>query len=627
MKRSSRIKRTLSATAVLALASMTLTACFEEPSPHEAIRDFLVGWKQEQYDLAAARTDADPKIVAKALSDAKLDLDANSFEFKINSVKRSGDQAKADFTAEVDLGENNPLWVYDGALPLRVVDGRWKVHWSPSVLHPKLGEGQRFAVPTKPVGRRAIVDRDGASLQTDMQLYVVGVTPGQLGADAEEVCNRLAGITGYAADRLLSKVRSSPPSDFVPLVTLGAKRHQELRAQLQDIKGIQINQEPHPVAPADPKGIVGSVSTLTARGEQQLGGPQRAGDSIGRSGLQRAYQDHLTGSTVTKVVTLDLKTGEEVAVLDELESQRDAVEVHTTIDSSIQRAAQTAVQGISAGTLVAVEASTGKILAVSTAGSFDQIKDSLDGQYPGGTAMSIVAAYALLKADRDPKMKLPCAPRRTVGGAWFENSGAQSVQPTASGTLQSNFANGCVTGLASLARLVDAEQLARSSEELGIGKPWKLPLASFSGKWPKTPGDAEKAQAIAGQNIEISPLGMALIAGSLASGTWNPPLLVTKPTSPDPSQATLPQAQPAAVPLDGKARDSLVSMMRLGVRAGTARPAGTVNNVHGIRADVPGKTLSWFVGWQGDVAIAVLADKADPSALAGRFFSAVGNSS
>ncbi|NUR92893.1 MAG: penicillin-binding protein, partial [Nonomuraea sp.] len=291
---SRRVRRTVSATVTLAVASLTLTACFEEPSPHDAVRDFLVGWQSEDYALAAGRTDGDPKAVAKALSDTKLDLDAASFRFKVEGITRDGDESTATFGAEIDLGENVPLWTYKSTLPLHLVDGQWKVRWSPSVLHPKLKDGQRFAVKTEAHARATINDRENSPLQTDDNLYVAGVTPDTLGGHPEQVVEQLASITKFAEDRLLSRIRSSPPSDFVPLVTFGRERYRKLEAQLDQIKGITVQTQRQPVRPDDPKDIVGRVTALTPESEQKLGGPQRAGDSNGINGLQKAYQDELT---------------------------------------------------------------------------------------------------------------------------------------------------------------------------------------------------------------------------------------------------------------------------------------------------------------------------------------------
>ncbi|MGV9304957.1 penicillin-binding transpeptidase domain-containing protein [Nonomuraea sp. NPDC004354] len=606
----------------MAVASTTLTGCFEEPSAHEAVRDFLVGWQSGDYALAAGRTDGDPKVVAKALEDTRVHLDAASFRFKIKNLTQNGEESTADFTAEVDLGENNSLWEYTSRLPLHLVDGVWKVRWSPSVIHPQLHEGQRFAVKPEPESRRSVLDRTGDPLQKNATLYVAGVTPATLGDNAEKVGEQLAKLTGFAQDRLLSRIRSAPPSDFVPLVHFGRVKYLQLQSKLEAIPGVTIDEQEMPVAPAPPEQVVGIVSALTAETEQKLGGPQRAGDSVGLTGLQKAYQDHLTGSTQTSVITLDLKTGEQVAELKKWPGRPNAP-VETTIDSSVQGAAETALAGTRSAALVAVKASTGEVLAVSASSNLNEEKDALAGKYPAGTAFSIIAAQALLKKGVKPSQRLACPAERTVGGARFEQAGLAAATTQ---NFQSSFARSCVTALASLARRVTEADLAKAASDFGIGKPWKLPLKSFSGKMAKLDSDADKAKAIAGQNVEVSPLAMALVAGAVAKGTWHPPLLVVKPATPDPAAEVLPATPPPSVAIDPKTLPALQAMMRAGVTSGTATAAATGGEpVAGITAPVTGKDekQAWFVGWQGDVAVAVLAENADPAAYAGRFFSAM----
>ncbi|MEV4107594.1 penicillin-binding transpeptidase domain-containing protein [Nonomuraea sp. NPDC049695] len=617
-----RARRILAATATLAVASTTLTGCFEEPSPHDAVRDFLVGWQSGDYDLAAGRADGDRAVVRKALSDTKLELDAASFRFKIKSLSMTGEEAKADFHAEVDLGENNPLWEYEGMLPLHLVDGSWKVRWSPSVLHPQLKEGQRFAVDIEPKARKPIVDRTDEPLQSATVFYSAGVYPSKIGNKAEEVAAKLSEYTGYAQDRLLSRIRSSPPDKFVPLVTFGRSRYQSMKAKLDTIEGIETQQQDQRVNPEPPRQIVGSVSALTPDLEQRLGGPEKAGDSVGRTGLQQAYQDYLTGSTQTKVIILDLKTGKQVALLKEWQGKQN-VPVKTTIDRHVQAAAEQAVADTGTSALVAVQRDTGQILAVGAKGDMSQERHALAGKFPAGTAFSIVAADALIKRKVSPKQRLACPEERTVGGAKFQQAG-QPTGVTTSASFQENFAKGCVTALASLARRVSAADLAASAKTFGVGQSWRLPLKSFSGSLPTLPSDAEKAKAIAGENVEVSPLGMALVAAAVASGTWHPPVLVTDPKSPDPTAEAVQLPQPAPVPLDPEVRTALTSMMRAGA-AGMSAGTGK-DRVYGVKATVDNQ-YTWFVGWRGEVAVAVLAKNYDAAAEAGAFFAALQNSS
>ncbi|GAA2992430.1 penicillin-binding transpeptidase domain-containing protein [Streptosporangium longisporum] len=619
-----KARRAGAAALALAVTAPMLSACFEEPSAHEAVRDFLIGWQTGDYDYAARRTDGDEKAVGKALENATFDLDAASFRFTITGMRRAADQVEADFDAEVDLGENNPLWEYQGKIPLHLVDGRWKVRWSPSVLHPKLAEGQRFAVDVDPEGRQPILDRNRDPLQEKAVLHVAQVVPANLkDGEAEKLCERLSRITGFPQDRLLSRIRSAPPNVQVPLVTFGRTRFGQLSADLRAVPGITLTEQEQELAPASPKQIVGTVTAVTQEAVQQLGGPQRAGDTVGKTGLQEAYQEHLTGSTDTRVITVDLKTLKEVAELKKWQPDRSTAPVQTTLDRAQQKAADAALLGGPPGMLVAVQASTGDIRAVAGTEEYDQERHALAGKFSPGTAFSIMSVGGMVRAQIDPKQKLSCPADRSVGGAPFHQEGSPAGT---SPTLQANFANGCVTALASLARRIDGADLAEEAAKFGIGAKWTLPLKAFSGVTRPLTGDAATAKAIAGQNVLVSPLSMALVAGAVASGTWRPPVLVTDPKTTDPTTDAEPPKPPDPIKLDDRTVRTLRTFMRAGVTTGSARAAAALGDpVHGITAAAlqKRKPYAWFVGWQGDVAVAVLMQSSDPSAgaaVAGRFF-------
>ncbi|MGC5013258.1 penicillin-binding transpeptidase domain-containing protein [Streptosporangium sp. DT93] len=619
-----KARRAGTAALALAVTAPMLSACFEEPSAHEAVRDFLIGWQTGDYDYAARRTDGDEKAVGRALENATFDLDAASFRFTVTGMRRAADEVEADFDAEVDLGENNPLWEYQGKIPLHLVDGRWKVRWSPSVLHPKLAEGQRFAVDVDPEGRQPILDRNRDPLQEKAVLHVAQVVPANLkSGEAEKLCERLSKITGFPQDRLLSRIRSAPPNVQVPLVTFGRTRFGQLSADLRAVPGITLTEQEQELAPASPKAIVGTVTAVTQEAVQQLGGPQRAGDTVGRGGLQKAYQEHLTGSTDTRVITVDLKTLKEVAELKKWQPDRSTSPVQTTLDRAYQKAADTALTGGIPGMVVAVQASTGDIRAVASTEEYDQERHALAGRFPAGTTFSIMSVGGILKARISPGQRLACPADRSVGGAPFHQEGSPAGT---SPTLQANFAGACVTALASLARRIGGAELAAEAEKFGIAAKWSLPLKAFSGVVRPLNGDAATAKAIAGQNVLVSPLSMALVAGAVASGTWRPPVLVTDPKTVDPTTDAEPIKAPDPIRLDDRTVQTLRGFMRAGVVAGSARAAAAPGDpVHGITATVlqKRKPYAWFVGWQGDVAVAVLMQSSDPAAgaaVAGRFF-------
>ena len=95
------------------------------------------------------------------------------------------------------------------------------MRWSPSVLHPQLKDGQRFAVNTDPNPRQPIVDRNGNPLQEPTSSSTSGVLPRSSATRRSRSSSSSRRITGFAEDRLLSRIRSSPPKQSVQLANFG----------------------------------------------------------------------------------------------------------------------------------------------------------------------------------------------------------------------------------------------------------------------------------------------------------------------------------------------------------------------------------------------------------------------
>jgi cell division protein FtsI/penicillin-binding protein 2 len=119
--------------------------------------------------------------------------------------------------------------------------------------------------------------------------------------------------------------------------------------------------------------------------------------------------------------------------------------------------------------------------------------------------------------------------------------------------------------------------------------------------------------------VEVSPLSMALAAATVESGTWKAPSLIENPPTPQP-------IQPRS--LDSESISALQPLLRQSVTSGSARSANLPGNkVYGVVAQVPygkGKTVSWFVGFSGNVAFALAVEgKVNAAAVAAKFLRAV----
>ncbi|WP_067454030.1 penicillin-binding transpeptidase domain-containing protein [Actinomadura macra] len=604
-------RRVVSIASCGALVGTLTTGCWAEPSAMPAVRDFLIAWEVGNYPAAAKRTvGADREKVSDALGQVRAQLDAASLRLAlgvpgqdtaVKAIDKKGDEADARFSVKVDLGENGQPWTYTGLLHLRRQGGKWKVVWDPSIINPKLKPGQRLAVLTEVPKRAPIRDNQGRSLLREVWAYNVGVYPGRL-ANQQRTLDGLArqtridGGRRLDSERLLGRVRSAPPQQFLPLLTLQVPDHNSLIQRLRQIDGLHFEPVKVPIDPMYAPELIGSLGPATADTLQQVGAPYQPGDTIGVSGVQLLQQRRLAGTPTVRVVAQD-STGKNTEELRSWPGQPPQ-DVRTTLEPTMQRRADNALAGLPVtGSMVAVRPSTGEVLAVSnhlTSGK----NLAFEGRYPPGMTFGIVSAEALFsQAGMNQSTETTCPGTVTVGGLTFTNK----ARPA--GGFASHYAYSCKTTLAQLGGKLSAQTLMAEASRLGLGKDWGLSVPAFTGSVPAPANDGEKAATMVGEGkVQVSPLAMALVAAAAQNGTWKAPYVLK-----DLSKA----GQVPPTNLQPESISSLKKVLSRSIRTGLATPARVSGDVVGVAAlpavNEGGQTreISWFVGSRGDLAFAV----------------------
>jgi transpeptidase family protein/penicillin-binding protein/MecA-like transpeptidase family protein len=588
------------------------------PSAEPAVQAFLLAWQEHQYREAAELTTGQPAAVAAALQDAYLQLDAAAFFVAMGPISQHGNKAQAAFRASVDLGQDGPPWNYNGRFDLRLTGSGWKVVWSPSVINPGLRNGLRLAVVSSTPRRALLEDAEGDPLLPPSTAYVAGVRPDRL-AHPSVTATRLGRITRLDPSQLLGWILAAPRHSFQELVVLRPAQYTRMAGRLGRVPGLIVRPETLRLFSSIAPAVVGSVGTETSSTLRDQGIAYRPGATVGLSGLQKARQRDLAGTPTIKVVT-ETVSGHQVAVLASWPGQ-DSRPVRTTLDSRLQTAADAAMGSLPvSAAAVAVDASTGRILTVAkrTAPGTPAI-DPLAGRYPPGPAFTIVSTAALLASGLNVNTQVPCHSVNDVGGRIFTNvppEPALGPQPAFS----EDFAHACGTAFSGLSWRLNARDLMAAASGFGLGAPWRLPLPSFSGSMRAPAGVAAVAAGTVGvEGVQVSPLTMALIAGQVASGTRHAPSLIAGPSG----AAENPQA--GDPPFKAKAANlsTLRSLMRATVERGAAREADLAGRqVHGQVGTVALHSgrhpvwATWFVGYRGDVAIAVLELSHSPTTSA-----------
>ncbi|MCK2221139.1 cell division protein FtsI [Actinomadura sp. ATCC 31491] len=277
--------------------------------------------------------------------------------------------------------------------------------------------------------------------------------------------------------------------------------------------------------------------------------------------------------------------------------------LRTTLDLAVHRAGAAALEDVGQpASLVALRASTGEILAVvNKPGGFNR---ALLGTYPPGSTFKVVTASALVADGVSPSERVTCPAEKNIGGFPFHNAGFEDF-----GTLsfQDAFAHSCNTTFGEMSvRSLKGGRLAEVARSFGFGAPITPGVPAVRAEFPDPKDDTDLASASIGQGrVLASPLNMASVAAAIAAGAWIPPrLVVAEPGTQDDRPRPL---EPAVV-------DALRKLMPAVVTDGTAHavrfPAGTAGKTgtaeYGSGAEPPAH--SWFIGYKGDVAFAVIAE-------------------
>ncbi len=611
---------------VLALVVAALSAGVAEgfgsdASAEPTVQAFLLDWQQGNYAQAAALTNASAGPVMAELAAAYTDLDASAAFFAMSNVTQHGKTAIATYKATVDLAQAGQQWSYTAQFKLTDKQDGWVVDWTPSVINPALGPGDRLAVTTTYAPRASVTDVNGHSLLTNSADYRVGLYPGRL-KDAAATAVAFSSVTHLGEQQVLGQIQAAPPNGFLSLLTLDPADFSSQWDKLATVPGLSYQKRTEQLFTSSATEAVGQIGTEDSRALRNEGAAYQPGMTVGLSGLEDTYQDELVGTPTTSVVVVDA-SGRGVATLWQSPGGQAGAPVRTTLSQPEQARADTVLAGQrDSAEIVAVDWRTGAIRVLASrevaGGSKLPPGGGLNARVEPGMAFSIVSAAALLSTGLSADHPLPCEPVADVGGETFTYQASKSL----AATLAEDFASGCGTAFANMSRTLTPQQLTATERAFGIGASWKLPLTAFSGSAPTVSDEADvAAQATGAGGVRMSPLGLAMLAAEVASGTGQSPTLTRAGSQVKWSSA-----------LSATELKELGQLMRLAVTKGTAHAAdlagSPVYGQAGVVRSGQHSYLSWFVGYRGHLAISVLetgTTKAEAAAaLAGAFLKAVG---
>lgn len=567
------------------------------PDPSSALAALVVALQQEKLDDAAALT-SDPGVAGQLLDTVIQDLAPEKLLLTPGAWDRT-----SDTTATVpvrfswrlpEVGE----WTYQASWNwTRRGTGdraRWTVDWSPTVVHPELGARQTLVVRSVDAEPGTLVDRTDRQLVTPVRVFAVQASPVKI-TDPEATAATLVKVlkkydAALDTATVVTGIADADRSIGYTVINLREKEFEAVQQKLAKIPGLTFPDQVRNLGPSKDfaRTLLTQVEPVAARLAQ------------GKPGWD--------------IVSVDA-TGAEVATLASRAPDAGAKTI-VTLDITAQTAAEKALATVpEAAVLVAIQPSTGEIVAVAqNAAANVEGPIALTGQYPPGSIFKIVTASAAIGRKLiTPATVVPCPGELTIDYRPIRNEGFELGDVPA----RLAFAKSCNTTFAQLATQLPADALTTTAEQYGIGVDFAIPgITTFTGSVPVAPDTVQRAEDGFGQGqVLVTPFSAALMAATAARGKMPTPVLIRGQKT----TADRPVAAPSAIGTRG-----VSTLMAAVVEEGTAvllQDVGTAKHpVHAKTGtaeytDQVGdlKAHAWTVGYRGDLAFSVLIVGGDTS--------------
>ena len=434
----------------------------------------------------------------------------------------------------------------------------------------KRSQSNWFRTQGIPPMRGLIFDRNGVLLVDNRPAFDVSIVSREA-KNPQDVVQKLAELINIAPEPLLDRlVQARKLPSFRPILLETDVSRDDvavIEAHNLELPGVLVTVEPkrHYIEGPRASHLIGYLGEISR--EELSGGAfpdNRAGDFIGKFGVEKAFEPYFHGRRGWQQVEVNafgrvtraLKTDEAVP----------GNNIHISIDVELQRLAESLLAD-KVGTVVAMEPSTGQVLAMAGSPAFDpnafvegmtyQSWDELisnrfrpmenkaiQGQYPPGSTYKIVAAIAGLEEKViSPHTKFFCPGEYRYGDRTFR---CWKRRGHGFMNLEQGLAQSCDVYFYQLGEKLGVDRLAKYAKACGLGSPtgieldkearglvptssWKLSRAGV----PWQGGETLSVVIGQGFNLATPMLMLSLISAVANGGVLYKPLVVRRIESPD----------------------------------------------------------------------------------------------
>ena len=289
---------------------------------------------------------------------------------------------------------------YDNDTFFTKEEGKWRITWEDSMIFPDLEDDDKVGVQTITAERGSIYDRNENLLAGKGKVQSVGLVPGKMNVQPEEDIEGIAEVLGTTAENISAKLEASwvKEDSFVPLKKMTQKQLDEVyeishrtedgedaeedsltsvgksvQDRLLAYPGILISDAESRVYPhgESTSHLLGYVQQINAEELEEMKDKGYNEQSvIGKSGLEKLYEDRLRSENGYKIFIKDAEGNEKEALA--MKPAEDGEDIVLTIDIEWQNKLYEAYKEDKSCSVV-MNPKTGEVLALVSTPSFDSM--------------------------------------------------------------------------------------------------------------------------------------------------------------------------------------------------------------------------------------------------------------
>lgn len=290
---------------------------------------------------------------------------------KIETSELEKDKAKLIYTTNMETIAGQ-LEFSNEAILVENDENKYQIQWSSKLILPDLENEDKVRISTSTAKRGKITDRNDIAIATQGNASSVGLVPGKMGEDKEGDIERIAELLDISKESITKQLSASYVKEdtFVPIKII-AIDNTTLEQALLNIKGIKITTTEARVYPLGEvtSHLIGYVQNINAEElEANKGKGYNANSVIGKSGLEKTYEERLKGNDGYEIYIMDSESNKKKTILKK--EVKDGEDIKLTIDTEIQKKVYEKFKGDKSCSVV-INPKTGEILALVSTPTFN----------------------------------------------------------------------------------------------------------------------------------------------------------------------------------------------------------------------------------------------------------------